>query len=96
MSLRHKLSQYDFEEDQPKRKWQEATGMEYVLNFGKFKGKKLGEIMKTQPGRNYIKWLRSMPNEEPQFKDAYERRNANLDECLELYEFYLQEKKQKK
>jgi len=64
----------------------EQDAMNYVLTFGAYKGQTFGEIMRTQKGRSYLRWLSAQPDTDPEFAAAHAKRNARIATCFAIYE----------
>ena len=47
----------DWEDDAALAECELEEAMETVLNFGKYKGSALKDIVKSRQGRSYLKWL---------------------------------------
>ena len=50
-------SEIEWEDDAALADCELEEAMETVLNFGKFKGRALKDIVKSRHGRSYLRWL---------------------------------------
>lgn len=82
------MTSWEFEPDQPEDKQSrdpEKDAMDYVMTYGKYKTKTFGEIMRTQAGRQYLKWLSQQDDADQEWAQAREKRNARIDTCFTVY-----------
>lgn len=68
---------------------EEHDAMNYVLNFGKHKGQSFAELMQTENGRGYLKWLSLQPCNDPLYQDAHAKRIERIAKCFVIYERWL-------
>ena len=93
------MSQWRFEPDAPKDEQGHAIippdqdAMSYVLTFGKHKGESFAELMRTEKGRSYLKWLAAQPCTDVEFAGSYQKRASRIAVCFRIYEDWLQSMK---
>lgn len=69
----------------------EVEAMNYVLPFGKHRGKTFAELMQTENGRSYMKWLSLQRCADPGFQEAHDRRLDKIAICFVIYDRFLQQ-----
>jgi hypothetical protein len=67
----------------------EADAMTYVLTFGKHRGDSFAGIMRTEDGRRYLRWLQAQTCDNPEFREAHDKRVARITTCFEIFEAYV-------
>lgn len=55
-----------------------------ILNFGKYKGQEVSEIVDTDQGRQYLQWLIDQPVNPGQWEAANLKRNKEIGEILAM------------
>lgn len=72
----------------------DQDAMCYVLTFGKHKNTSLAELMRTETGRSYLKWLAAQPCTDTQFADSHQKRVSRIAICFRIYNDWLQSTKE--
>jgi len=67
----------------------ESEAMSYILPFGKHRGKTFAELMQTENGRSYMKWLSLQRCSESAYQEAHDRRLGKIATCFVIYERFL-------
>lgn len=88
-----------FEPDRPKDEQgqvivdPEQDAMLYVLTFGKHKGETFADLMRTEKGRSYLKWLAAQPCTDLEYAESHQKRASRIAVCFRIYNDYLMQMK---
>ena len=64
-----------------------------VFMYGKYIGQRYGDVMRSQRGRKYMKWLQLQKSDDEQWDDAHQKRQQRIEACFKVYQDYLDKQK---